>query len=98
MSFPYGLQQISPPFNKASGVYVVEKRLMEELDSPDVVYKDDGSVWVYYHNQTIEITDKFENGFCFVKVVEGKKTFYMTIKYKDGYGIKSDTYPDPKEF
>ena len=33
MSFPYGLQQISPPFNKAPGVYVVEKRLMEELDS-----------------------------------------------------------------
>ena len=74
------------------------EEMMEELDSPDVVYKDDGSVWVYYHNQTIEITDKFENGFCFVKVVEGKKTFYMTIKYKDGYGINSDTYPDPKEF
>ena len=31
------------------------EELMEEIDSPDVEYEEDGSVWVYYHNQSIDI-------------------------------------------
>ncbi len=41
------------------------EELMEEINSPDVEYKEDGSVWVYFHNQSIDITDKFDdNNVC----------------------------------
>ncbi|MBQ6402876.1 MAG: hypothetical protein IJI27_03130 [Oscillospiraceae bacterium] len=36
---------------------VTEEELREYLDMPDVEYREDGSVWVYYHSQKIEITD-----------------------------------------
>ena len=34
------------------------EELLEEANSPDVEYNDDGTVWLYYKNQKIEITDK----------------------------------------
>lgn len=73
--------------------------LMEEMDSPDVEYEDDGSVWVYYHNQSIEITDKFnEQNICFVKIADGDKTLYLTVKYQNGYSYSNDKYVEPDEF
>ena len=72
------------------------EELMEEINSPDVEYKDDGSVWVYFHNQSIDITDKFDdNNVCFVKVTDGKETFYLTVKYKNGYTFSNDKYIEP---
>ena len=71
---------------------------LEEWDSPDVEYLDDGSVWVYYRDQKIDITDKFdEDGICYVQVKDGKDPIYMTIKYQNGWGCDSKKYPDPKE-
>lgn len=75
-----------------------EEELMEELMAPDVEYKEDGSVWVYWMDQKIDITDKFEDGFCYVKLVKGKETLYMTVKYKEGYATGDHKYPDPKEW
>ncbi len=69
------------------------EELMEDLDSPEVEYEEDGSVWVYYHGQSMDITDKFKDGFCRVKIVDDK-TIYMTIKYKDGYATDPNAYPD----
>ena len=61
-------------------------------------YLDDGSVWVYYRDQKIDITDKFdEDGICYVQVKDGKDPIYMTIKYQNGWGCDSKKYPDPKE-
>ena len=37
------------------------EELLEEANSPDVEYNDDGTVWLYYKNQKIEITDKLGN-------------------------------------
>ena len=72
------------------------EELMEEINSPDVEYKEDGSVWVYFHNQSIDITDKFDdNNVCFVKVTDGKETFYLTVKYKNGYTFSNDKYIEP---
>ena len=72
------------------------EELMEEINSPDVEYKDDGSVWVYFRNQSIDITDKFDdNNVCFVKVTDGKETFYLTVKYKNGYTFSNDKYIEP---
>ena len=36
--------------------------LLDEINMPEVEYEEDGTVWVYYLNQKMEITDKFENG------------------------------------
>ena len=72
------------------------EELMEEINSPDVEYKEDGSVWVYFRNQSIDITDKFDdNNVCFVKVTDGKETFYLTVKYKNGYTFSNDKYIEP---
>lgn len=78
---------------------LTEEEIMEELNAPDVEYLDDGSVWVYYKNQKIEITDKFDkDNVCYVKIENGDETIYMTVKYQDGYSTSPDKYPDPSTF
>lgn len=81
-----------------SEIPLSEEELMEELMAPDVEYKEDGSVWIYWMDQEIDITDKFEDEFCYVKLVNGEETLYMTVKYKDGYGTSKHKYPDPNEW
>lgn len=78
---------------------LTEDEIMEELNAPDVEYLDDGSVWIYYKNQKIEITDKFDkDNICYVKIENGDETIYMTVKYQDGYTTSPDKYPDPRSF
>ncbi len=78
---------------------VTEEEILAQLDMPEVEYQDDGSVWVYYHSQKIEITDKFDDdGICYVKVSYGGKTYYMTVKYKNGECISETRFPSPWEF
>ena len=78
---------------------LTEEELMAEIDSPDVEYKEDGSVWVYYHSQSIDITNKFnENGICFVKINDGNETLYLTVKYQNGFSYSSDKYVEPEMF
>ncbi len=78
---------------------LTEDEIMEELNAPDVEYLDDGSVWVYYKNQKIEITDKFDkDNVCYVKIENGDETIYMTVKYQNGYSTSPDKYPDPRSF
>lgn len=78
---------------------LTEEEIMEELNAPDVEYLDDGSVWVYYKNQKIEITDKFDkDNVCYVKIENGDETIYMTVKYQNGYSTSPDKYPDPRSF
>ena len=77
---------------------LTEEEILEELYMPEVEYKDDGTVWVYYYDQEIEITDLFENGICRVKLVNGEETLYMTVEYDNGYSVSPDKYPDPESF
>lgn len=77
---------------------LTEEELMDYLDDPDVIYEDDGTVWVYYYNQKIDITDKFEDGFCYVKVSNGDETLYMTIKYHEGWIASPYKYISPSNF
>lgn len=77
---------------------LTEEELMEELDSPDVVYKDDGTVWVYYYDQKVEITDKFKDDVCYVKLLGEDKTLYMTVKYQNGYATSESSYISPYSF
>ena len=70
-----------------------------QLNSPDVEYEEDGTVWVYYHDQKIEITDRFDaDGICYVKLVDGGETSYLTVKYDNGYAWSQEKYISPKEF
>ncbi|MVB10483.1 hypothetical protein CAFE_11730 [Caprobacter fermentans] len=75
-----------------------EEELTEQLTAPDVEYEDDGSVWVYWLDQKVAITDKFDNGVCYVKLESGKETLYMTVKYQNGYSTSPHKYPNPSEF
>lgn len=75
-----------------------EEELMEQLTAPDVRYEDNGSVWVYWFNEKIDITKKFENDICYVRLEKDKATLYMTIKYQNGYATSPHKYPSPSEF
>ena len=78
---------------------LTEAELLAEIDSPEVEYEEDGSVWVYYHNQSIEITDKFnEDKVCYVKIADGNKTLYLTVKYQNGYSYPPQKYIEPEVF
>lgn len=76
---------------------LTEEEILEHLSDPDVEYKDDGTVWVYYRNQQIEITDKFDDdGVCYVKIDNGDETLYLTIQYQEGYSMSPHGYEKPQ--
>lgn len=71
---------------------LTEDEIMEQINQPDVEYEDDGSVWLYYKDQKLDITDRFEDGICYVKLTDGKDVKYLTIKYNDGYAMSDSKY------
>ena len=75
-----------------------EEELMEVINMPEVEYEEDGSVWVYYRNQKMDITDKFEDGVCYVELKDGDTIQYMTVKYQNGYALSQERYLTPGEF
>lgn len=84
---------------------VTDEELMEHvINAPTVSWEDDGRIWVYYMNQKIDITDNFEDGYCYVKLEAGGETKYMTVKYSDpscgglGYGLSTHAFLQPNEF
>ena len=78
---------------------LTEDEIMGHFNSPEVEYEEDGAVWVYYRNQKIEITDKFdEDGVCYVKLVDGDDISYLTVKYDNGYSWAKDKYVSPDKF
>lgn len=54
---------------------LTEEEILEELEHPQVEYLEDGTVWVYYHDQKLEITDKFQDGVCYVQLKDGDRSF-----------------------
>ncbi|MDO4169719.1 MAG: hypothetical protein Q4D45_07430 [Lachnospiraceae bacterium] len=77
---------------------LTEDEIKEELNSPDIEYKNDGTVWLYYQDQKIDITDKFDGDICYVKIDAGKKTLYVTVKRNNGFACSEDKYISPDEF
>ena len=71
---------------------------MEHLNGPEVDYKEDGSVWVYYMNQALEVTDLFEDDVCYVQLKDGDGSLYMTIKYDRGHATSPHKYLNPDSF
>lgn len=77
---------------------LTEDEILESLNMPDVQYLDDGRVMLYYHSQSLDITNKFNNGICYVTLKDGGETMYVTVKYQDGFATSNERYPDPKSF
>lgn len=78
---------------------LTEAEIMEQLDSPDVEYRDDGSVWVCYHGGEIEITDRFgADGVCYVQVKTDDGVLYLTVKYGNGFASSPHSYISPNAF
>lgn len=71
---------------------LTEEELLEQLNRPVVEYEEDGTVWVYYYDQKIEITDQFKDDVCYVKLSNGEETLYMTILYQDGWCTSPHKY------
>jgi hypothetical protein len=77
------------------------EEMMEEVESgsPEVEYKDDGTVWLYCRDQKIELTNLFDaDGFCYITVMENGRPLYVTVKYQDGWCTQSDCYATPADF
>lgn len=83
---------------------MTEEEVIEHLKNPDVEYYDDGSVWLYYEDQKIEITDQFdENGVCRITVRGSDRILDLTIHHFDHSTGKSSVewkerfYPEYKQ-
>lgn len=78
---------------------LTEEELLEHLGAPDVRYSEDGAVTVYYGDQSVDITESFnEDGVSYVELQNGDDTLYMTVKYQDGYATSPKKYVSPDEF
>ena len=77
---------------------LTDEEIMEHLNGPEVDYKEDGSVWVYYMNQALEVTDLFEDDVCYVQLKDGDGSLYMTIKYNRGHATSPHKYLSPESF
>ena len=75
---------------------LTEEDIMRDvIDTPEVRYNDDGTVIVYYRDQSIDITDKFnEEGKCYTEIKGGDRTYYMVIEREGGYSYGTHGYPD----
>lgn len=73
---------------------LTESELMEDLEMPQVEFREDGTVWVYCRDQKTEITDKFENGVCRVQVENGGKNLYLTVHEDGSYTSSPHSYVD----
>ena len=58
------------------------EELMEGLDSPELEYKEDGSIWIYYQDQKIDITNQFDaNGICHISISsQNGQTLDITVE------------------
>ena len=76
---------------------LTEEELLEELNSPKVECLEDGTVWVYYQDQKMEITDRFVDGVCYVQLKDGDKVLYLTVEADGGYSMSPHGYVQIKQ-
>lgn len=78
---------------------LTEVEIIEHLEHPEVIYQEDGSIWLYYRGQKIDITDRFdEEGYCYLELQDGDEVLYATIDKKGGLATSPTAYPKPDEF
>lgn len=83
---------------------LTEEEVIDHLNAPEVKCEENGRIIVYYLNQTLDITDKFEGDYCFVQLKSEDKVLYMTVQKSEselgslGYAISPKGYVQPGEF
>ncbi len=78
---------------------VTEDEILAHLDQPDLDHKEDGTIWVYYREEKIEITDRFdENGICYLELRDGETVLYATIDKDGGMATSPVAYVQLGEF
>ena len=74
---------------------LTEEELLEYLSRPEVEYREDGSVWVHWLGQSVDITGRFKDGLCYVKLENGGEALYLTVEYGGGYTASPHRYTAP---
>lgn len=74
---------------------LTQEELLAELNSPKVEYEADGTVWVYYKDQALDITQRFADGVCYVQLRDGDETLYLTVEAEGHYSFSPHGYERP---
>lgn len=75
---------------------LTEEEVMANLEGPDVFFEDDGSVWVYYKNQQIDITNEFnEDGMFYLQLDGDNETWYVTAQSDGSAFVSNDGFYMP---
>ncbi|MCR5666098.1 MAG: hypothetical protein K6G01_04655 [Eubacterium sp.] len=82
---------------------LTEEELTEEaaLDAtaPEIKWDtENNKAILYYMDQVTDITDKFEDGVCYLTLENGSETIYLTAVWNVGMACSPDKYCDPDEF
>lgn len=72
---------------------LTEDEIIEHLNEPQVVPEDDGRIMLYCRDQKMDLTDKFEDGVCYVKLTVDGKPLYITVTKEGDYGCSMSTSP-----
>ena len=73
---------------------LTEEELLEELMAPSLEYED-GRAYIYWLDQKMDITDKFEDGVCYVKLVNDDQVLYLTVTDGQGYSMSPHKFLEP---
>lgn len=74
---------------------LTQEELLEELNSPKVEFEEDGTVWVYYKDRALDITQRFADGICYVQLRDGDETLYLTVEEEGHYAVSPHGYERP---
>lgn len=78
---------------------LTEEEIIDHLDSPNIEYYDDGSIWLFYRDMAKDITDSFdEENMCYVKITDEEGDLYVTAKKYGGWHVSSDKFAAAWEF
>ena len=77
---------------------LTEEELLEELRSPDMYTTEEGRTIIAWGNQVVDITDDFVDGVCYVKLVNGKETRYITAHEGQGFSMSPYKFLKPTMF
>lgn len=78
---------------------LTEDEIIDHLDKPDLLYREDGTVWIFYRGQKIEITNLFDaDGICYLELRDGEDILYVTATKENGIAFSPDDYVQPWQF
>lgn len=72
---------------------LTEAEIIEGLDSPEVEFRDDGTILLWYRETGYNITDRFdEDGLCHIQIDTGDGPLYVTVDELGALSCSSEDY------